>query len=217
MPTELAPDPITTDIKKEGNKPSFIPYPDLGEGLGKIPIGARPEVHYYISRMGFLPYAIKLYLWNPWSAQHLMRFNNEVMRGEQGALSEEFKYRIAFLVSRDNECTYCTTHHAVTLKRRWGYTDKALNDVLSLDEPRDERERVAFQFAHQASLDPTGVTDAMRAELAKQFTPSEVMEIVLTVGFWKMYNTMHTAMGLPLEDPIAHESRWVKVQPHAGR
>ena len=89
--------------------------------------------------------------------------------------------------------------------------------MLSLDEPRDEREAVAFEFAHQTSLDPTGVTDEMRRRLAEHFTPGEVMEIVLVVGFWKMYNTMHTAMGLPLEEPIAHESRWVKVQPHSGR
>ena len=28
------------------------------------------------------------------------------------------------------------------------------------------------------------------------------MEIVLVVGFWKMYNLMHSAMKVPIEDPV---------------
>jgi hypothetical protein len=27
---------------------------------------------------------------------------------------------------------------------------------------------------------------------------------------------MHTAMGVPLEDPVAKEAGWVDVAPHAG-
>jgi AhpD family alkylhydroperoxidase len=201
MSTQTAPLPITTDVVSEGDSEAFIPYPAIGEHLEFIPISARPEVHYYISRMAFLPNAIKMYLHNPWSAEHLMRFNNAVMRSEQGSLSEEFKYRLAIVASRDNECTYCTAHHAATLKRRWQYSEDDLDRVLSLDQPADEREAVAFEFVHQASLE--------------HYTPSEVMEIVLVMGFWKMYNTMHTAMGVPLEDPVAHEAGWVKVGPHS--
>jgi hypothetical protein len=37
------------------------------------------------------------------------------------------------------------------------------------------------------------------------------MEIILIVGFWKMYNTMHTAMAAPLEDPVVEFANWVQV------
>ena len=215
MPTQLAPMPITNDVLAEGTSEAFIPYPEIGGQLEHIPINVRPEVYYYISRMGFLPNAIKLYVHNPWSLEHLIRLNNAVMRSEQGSLSEEFKYRLALIASRDNECTYCTAHHAKTLKRRWQYTEGDLASVLSLDEPADEREAAAFEFVHQASIDPAGVTDEVRKRLAEHFTPGEVMEIVLVMGFWKMYNTMHTAMGVPLEDPVVQESGWVKVAPHS--
>lgn len=217
MAPELPPMPITTEIVSEGESEAFIPYPPIGEHLEHVPINVRPDIHYYISRMAFMPNAIKLYLHNPWSAEHLIRLNNAIMRSEQGSLSEQFKYRLALVVSRDNECTYCTAHHIATLKRRWGYSENDLNSVLSLDEPVDEREAVAFEFVHQSSLDPTAVSDDLRRRLAEHFTPGEVMEIVLVMGFWKMYNTMHTAMGVPLEDPVAHEAGWVRVQPHGSR
>jgi uncharacterized peroxidase-related enzyme len=206
--------PITTEILSEGSSDAFIPYPPIGEHLEHVPINVRPDVHYYISRMAFLPNAIKLYLHNPWSAEHLIRLNNAIMRSEQSTLSEEFKYRLAIIASRDNECTYCTAHHAKTLQRRWQYSDTDLAGVLSLDEPADEREAVAFEFVHQASLDPAGVTDDLRRRLAEQFTPPEVVEIVLVMGFWKMYNTMHTAMGVPIEDTVLDEVGWVDFAPH---
>ena len=216
MPEQPSPLTITADVVAEGDAESFIPYPEIGENLEYVPIGVRPEVHYYISRMAFLPNTIKLYLHNPWSAEHLFRLNNAVMRSEQGSLSEEFKYRLALIASRDNECTYCTAHHVKTLKRRWEYSEDDVASVLSLDEPADEREAIAFDFAHQASLDPAGVTDEMRERLSEHFSPGEVMEIVLVVGFWKMYNTMHTAMGVPLEDPVLEEAKWVNVPAHPG-
>ncbi len=209
----VAPMPTTKDVTPEGSERAFIPYPEIGESLEHVPIYVRPDLAYYISRMGFLPYTIKLYLHTPWAAEYLLNLNNAVMRDERGTLTEELKYRLALIASRDNQCTYCTAHHAATLKRRWGYSEDILEDVLQLDQPRDEREAVAEEFVHQASLDPKGVTDDLRRRLAEHFTPSEVMEIVLVTGFWKMYNTMHTAMGVPLEDPVAHEAGWVSVQP----
>jgi AhpD family alkylhydroperoxidase len=214
MAHEAPPMPITTDIVAEGDSDAFIPYPPIGENLEHVPIRVRPEVHYYVSRMAFMPNAIKLYLHNPWSAEPLIRLNNAIMRSEEGTLSEEFKYRLALIASRDNECTYCTAHHAKTLQRRWGYSEGDLKGVLGLDEPADEGEAVAFEFVHQSSLDPAGVTDDMRRRLAEHFTPEQVMEIVLVMGFWKMYNTMHTAMGVPIEDPVLDEARWVDFPPH---
>ncbi len=214
MAKQSAPMPITKDVVAEGESEAFIPYPPIGETLEHVPINVRPEVHYYISRMAFMPNAIKLYLHNPWSADPLIKLNNQIMRSEQGSLSEEFKYRLALIASRDNECTYCTAHHAKTLQRRFEYSDDDLSSVLSLDEPTDEREAAAFEFVHQASLDPAGVTDEMRARLAEHFTPGECMEIVLVMGFWKMYNTMHTAMGVPIEDPVLDQVGWVDVPAH---
>ena len=207
-----SPNPVSDTILDEGSEQAFIEYPPIGKNLEHIPIYVRPQLHYYIARMGFLPNTLKLYMHLPWVAQELFQLNNAIMRDERNGLNEHLKYRLSFIASRDNECTYCTAHTVNVLKRRWDYTDSALEDVLHL-EPQDEREAVAMEFVHQASLDPEGVTDELRASLASHFSAQEVMEIVLIVGFWKMYNTMHTIIAAPLEDPVLEFADWVKVQP----
>ena len=131
------------------------------------------------------------------------------MRDERNGLDEHLKYRLSLVASQVNGCTYCTAHHACTLQRRWGYGDRQLAETLDPDGPRDEREAVAMEFVRQASADSAAVPDELRARLAAHFSPQEVMEVVLVVGFWKMYNTMHNAMNLPLEDPALGYKDWV--------
>ena len=204
---------IVDEVLDEGNAEAFIPYFDLGEELSNIPIHLRPEASYYQSRMGFFPNTLKLYMHVPWVAEFLFKLNNAIMRDERNSLNEHLKYRMSFAASRTNECEYCTAHHAKTLERRWDYSDEEIEKTLKSEETVDEREAVALEFVNQASLDSSSITDEMRAKLAEHFSPQEVMEIVLTIGFWKMYNTMHNVMDAPLEDPVAGMEKWVKVQP----
>ena len=204
---------VIDKVVDEGESEAFIPYPDMGEHYDNIPIYIRKDALYYAQRMGFFPNCNKLYLHVPWIAEHMWRLNDAIMREERNSLDEHLKYRIAFAVSRTNECSYCTAHHAGTLSRRWEYEDEELGDVLRMEEPRDEREEVAMEYATQASLDPNGVSDELRSRLADNFTPQEVMEIVTLVGFWGMYNSMHAAMKLPIEEPMQGLDKWKKVQP----
>lgn len=202
---------VTDEVVDEGVSQAFIPYPDLGENLENVPIYIRRDCVYYAQRMGFFPNCNKLYLHVPWIAEHMWRLNDAVMREERNSLSEHLKYRIAFAVSRTNQCSYCTAHHAGTLQRRWEYDEGELEDTLHQDKPQDKREEVAMEYAERASLDPNDVDDELRAKLAEHFTPQEVMEIVVLVGFWGMYNAMHAAMDVPIEDPMQGLDAWKKV------
>ncbi len=196
--------------------PPYIPFPDLGADLGRVPIYARPDAAFYATRMGFLPDTIRLYLHVPWVAEAMFRMNNALMRDERNALSEEFKYRLSLIVSRDNECAYCTSHHVGVFKRKFGYDETQIESILRLDQTADAREALAREFAHQASLDAQGVSDELRARMAKTFSPQEYMEIVLLVGFWKMYNTMHNAMGIESEPPVLAFKKFVEIRPEAA-
>jgi uncharacterized peroxidase-related enzyme len=214
--THDSPLPTTDEILANGDRPAFIPYPDLGPKNANVPIYVRPHLDYYVSRMGFLPTTIHLYCHVPWIAEYLFNLNNAIMRDERSTLSEHFKYKLAIIASRDNECEYCTAHHAVTLQRRWGYDEAQVEGVLKMSQAADEKEQAAFDFVHQMSLDPASVTDELRARLASHYTPQEVMNIVLVAGFWKMYNAMHTAMAAPIEDPVLKGRRFLNVLPETA-
>ena len=166
-----SPKPVDPAVVPEGKSEAFIPYPPIGENLEHIPIHVRPELSYYISRMAFLPNAVKLYMHVPWIAEYLIKLNNAIMRDERNSLSEHFKYRLSMLASRENVCTYCTAHHAATLKRRWGYEDELLEKVLNQQGPADEREAVAMEFVEQSSKDANAVTDELRRALPSTSHP----------------------------------------------
>lgn len=195
--------------------PPYIPFPDLGPDMKRVPVYVRPAVEFYAKRMGFLPDTIRLYLHVPWVAEAMFGMNNAVMRDERNALGEEFKYRLSMVASRDNECAYCTSHHVGVFKKRFGYDEKKIESVLRMEESTDPRETLAREFVHQASLDAVGVSDDLRARMAKTFTPQEYMEIVLVVGFWKMYNTMHNAMGIESEPSVIAFKNFVEISPVA--
>ena len=76
--------------------------------------------------------------------------------------------------------------------------------------PKTLAKEVAREFVREARGGDAGVTDEVRARLARDFSPQEVMEIVLGAGFWKMYNMMHVAMAVPIEDPVQEYKRWVE-------
>ena len=153
----------------------------------------RPDLAYYISRMAFLPNAIKLYLHVPWIAEFLFKINNAIMRDERNGLTEHFKYRLSMIASRENACTYCTAHHAATLKRRWGYDDepawrKFWNTRHRRTSARPWRWSSSARPARPVRHDPE-----LRARLAKLFTPQEVMEIVLRDRL--LEDVQHHALG----------------------
>jgi len=212
-----APNPPSRDQARAAAAPPPIPFPELGDKLQHVPVYVRPDVDFYQRRMGFLPDTIKLYLHVPWVAEFLFRFNNALMRDERNAIGEELKYRLSAIVSRDSECAYCTSHHVGVFKQKFGYDEAQVERLLRHEEPLDVREALAREFVHQASLDALGVTDELRARMARTFTPQEYMEIVLLVGFWKMYNTMHNALGVAIEAPLGEYARFVKIQPEGSR
>ncbi|MGH8874961.1 MAG: carboxymuconolactone decarboxylase family protein, partial [Acidimicrobiia bacterium] len=175
------------------------------------PSDLKPHLAGYVERMGFLPNALKIYLHRPHLLKQIIRLNNAVMRHPENVLSEEFKYRMSFIISRTHGCRYCCAHHAHTLRTKWGLDDAGLEDVLSLRNPRDEREAAAWDFAHAASQGPEHVTEEMRRRLGELFSPEEVVEIACTLGFWAFYNRIHSNLAIPIEEDLLSESGWVDV------
>jgi alkylhydroperoxidase family enzyme len=86
-----------------------------------------------------------------------------------------------------------------------------LSDMLhGSSEPRDEMERVCFDFVRAASSDASHVPDEIYQRLKAHLSPPQIVELACVVGFWKFYNTVHDALRIPLEGPLEASAEYVK-------
>ena len=192
----------------------FIPYVEEKD----YPESLQPLLEPYIARMGFLPNALKLYMHRPEIAEGLWKLNGNVMRDPSSTLDQGLKRRLGAVASKVNGCTYCTTHHCTILKtppgvgaEGWGLSHEELMELMrGDDEPSGEMERVCFDFVRAASTDPRTVPDEIYARLRTYLTPPQVVELACVVGFWKMYNTIHDALRVPLEAHLQSNAGYVK-------
>ena len=147
----------------------------------------------------------------------LVQLNNTVMRDPSGHLDQGLKRRIGAYCSRLNGCTYCTAHNCGTLKTAvdsdaegWGYSDDDVSELLDADYVPDEAaERVCFDYARAASAESSNVPREILVTLAEHLTPPQIVELGCIVGFWKMFNTIHDRLLVPLKDHLLPEFGWV--------
>lgn len=193
----------------------FIPYVPEEE----YPESLRPILDPYIARMGFLPNALKLYMYRPEIAGTLWTLNSNIMRDPSSTLDQSLKRRLSAVISKANRCTYCTAHCCSMLTATkakgpegWGMDE---DDLLSLlkgeGKPANEMERVCFDFARSASQDPQNVPAEIYDRLKALLTPPQIIELACVVGFWKMYNTIHDSLQIPIEAHLMEHTAYVDV------
>lgn len=184
----------------------FIPYADRAA----LPAAMKAPLEAYEARMGFMPNALKLYMHRPEILACLIQLNNVVMRDPSSALDAGLKRRIAAICSYLNRSAYCVAHNTNTLMSEagsgaegWSFSDE---DVMKLLDPAyvpdDPAEKAAIAYARAATLDHSNVPQAVLDELARVMTPPQAVELACVVGFWKMYNSNHEALHIPVEEAL---------------
>ncbi len=181
----------------------FIPYAnhDARPDQLKAPLEA------YEARMGFMPNALKMYMHRPELLACLIQLNNTVMRDPSSHLDAGLKRRIAAICSFLNQSAYCVAHNTNTLmtdtedeSEGW---DFKVEDIAKLLDPAyapdDSAEKVAIEYARAATIDHANVPRELLDRLAACMTPPQVVELGCVVGFWKMYNSVHEALHIPVE------------------
>jgi alkylhydroperoxidase family enzyme len=126
--------------------------------------------------MGFLPNTYRLFLHRPLIAQALAALHDAVMNAPSSSLPPKLKHKCSALASKMIE---------------------ALSALRPL--PVNEAERACFDFIIAASHDAAGVSEEIYARLKAHLSPPQIVELVSVLGFWKMYNTMHVALKVPIE------------------
>ena len=175
-----------------------------------LPPPLKSAIDAYVERMGFLPNALKLYMHRPEILACLVKLNNTVMRDETSHLDAGLKRRLSVICSALNHSAYCVAHNANTMKSAtggdgegWGYSqDEVLTLLDPTYEPDDPVEAACVDYARAATADPSDVPQALLQRLADLLTPAQVVELACVVGFWKMYNTIHESLYIPLEDAL---------------
>lgn len=208
-------DDTTPNPELDAEAEPFIPYADLSA----LPDALKAPLNAYEARMGFLPNALKLYAHRPEILALLVQLNNTVMRAENGHLDKGLKRRIGALCSRLNGCTYCTAHNCGTLKTAvdadaegWGFEDGDVRELFDPNyAPDSPAERACFAYARAASEDSSNVPQEILDDLAAHLTPPQIVELACVVGFWKMYNTIHDSLHVPLEEHLLAQSGYVNV------
>ena len=194
-------------------KKPFLPYVDEKD----YPESLQPILEPYMKRMGFLPNALKLYMHRPEIAEPLWLLNSAIMRDRSSTLDQGLKRRLATVACKTNECTYCTAHCCAMLKapvglgpEGWGMDD---NEVIAMlkegGTPHNEMERACFDFVTAASENAGNVPDDVYRRLVEFLTPPQIVELACVVGFWKMYNTIHDALRIPIEAHLEHDTDFV--------
>ena len=184
----------------------IVPYADPADLPGPL----QSAIESYRQRMGFLPNALKLYMHRPQILKCLIDLNNTVMRDASGHLDEGLKRRIAAVCSALNHSPYCVAHNANTLKGNtegdgegWGWSDEDVRALLDpAFEPDDPVEAACFAFARAATRDPSDVPQAVLSRLTEALSPPQVIELACVVGFWRMYNSIHESLYVPVEDEL---------------
>jgi alkylhydroperoxidase family enzyme len=77
------------------------------------------------------------------------------------------------------------------------------------DEPQNEMERACFDFVRAASEDPGAVPDGVLERLKAHLTPPQIVELACVVGFWKMYNTIHDSLRIPIEAHLLEDAKYI--------
>ncbi len=196
----------------------FIPYKKEAEFDPRL----KPILDPYKKRMGFLPNALKLYAYRPEIAETLFTLNSRVMRDPSSALPQFLKRKLAVLCCAVNGCAYCTAHSCSMLKRPntgdpmtsegWGLSEEELQGIITGEhEPASEMERACFDYARAASEDAPNVPREILERLKEHLTPPQIVELACVVGFWKLYNTVHDSLHIPIEQHLLPDTGYVNL------
>jgi uncharacterized peroxidase-related enzyme len=101
-------------------------------------------------------------------------------------------------VSQINSCGYCLASHTA-LSRKHGATDEQLEGLgVGKFEGFEPGWQAAFAFAE--AMTPTGgdVTDEIYGELARWWTPPQIVEITTVIGFFNYFNRFAEALRIPV-------------------
>ena len=115
--------------------------------------------------------------------------------GEVPVLLKEL---LSVRVSQLNSCAYCLASHTA-LSRKYGASDAQLSSLSDGQFTGFEPGwQAALAFADATTPTHGDVTDEIYAELARWWTPPQIVEITSVIGFFNYFNRFAEALRIPV-------------------
>ena len=150
----------------------------------------------------------------------LMGLSAAVYSQGPDSLPRAVQSKLGLICSSINGCRYCTSHQCSALQdpAAHGAAATGLSDaeiellVTGADQGGDTVEQACFAYARAASFDANSVSDEILADLKAVLTPGQLVELAGIVGMWKLFNTIHDSLHLPIEDEKAPYGRFLDAR-----
>jgi uncharacterized peroxidase-related enzyme len=133
----------------------------------------------------------KLWSHSPLTLETFMAFYKTLMKGSLDPKLRELAYMKASLI---NECAYCADAHKGT-GRRVGITDQQIEEIGNYVESGafSPLEKLVHRYAEELTRTAKSSDDVM-AELKKNLTEADIVELNLTVGTANLTNRFNMSM-----------------------
>ncbi len=159
--------------------------------------------------IGYVPNSMLTYLHRPQIAAAFLGLSAAIYASDDGSLPFEIQSKLGLICSAINGCAYCTSHQcsaaqnpgAKSAVQLSGLSDAEVTALISgKDTGGSPAEQACFAYARAASFDPNSVSPGILADLKLHLSPAQIVQLAAIVGMWKLFNTIHDSLHLPIED-----------------
>ncbi len=183
---------------------SWIEEIEVGEADGQL-----AEMYAELEKKrGKVANILKVHSLHPQAMSDHLDLYMTLMFGRSG-LSRLEREAIAVVVSANNDCDYCVSHHAESL-RHYLDDEDALNSLMSADglETLEPRLSNIVRHAEKLTTAPGAMTESDLGELrAAGLSDRDILDLTLIVGYFNFVNRI--AMGLGVEFSAEEKSGYL--------
>ena len=155
-----------------------------------------------IQSRGKLAEVHKIQSLNPKTIMSHMELYMDIMYAKS-PLSRAQREMMAVVVSRENGCPYCVTHHAEALARYWKDEGRLQQLIAGKDrDVLDEREFLLSALAKELTLHPSSdktehIIEALRV---KGLEDRAILDVTLVIAYFNFVNRIVLNLGVVLEN-----------------
>jgi uncharacterized peroxidase-related enzyme len=172
---------------------SWIEEIEVGEADGKL-----SEIYAALTKQrGKVSNILKVHSLNPDAMGEHLDLYMTLMFGKSG-LSRAEREAIGVVVSANNDCQYCVSHHAEAL-RRYIDDDETLGMLMNADglETLEPRLSNIVRHAEKLTTAPGAMTESDLGELrAVDLTDKDILDLTLIVAYFNFVNRIALGLGV---------------------